>query len=112
MDFLESLFELGSRKNRKNGGFFQNGNQHHYDDHDDDHAHHQHPTNTYPQNPANYPADLSGGICRNCSTQTIQGAKFCHRCGSAIEMVLNCASCGSILPVNSLFCPQCGYKNG
>jgi ribosomal protein L40E len=27
-------------------------------------------------------------------------------------MILNCASCGSKLPAQALFCPQCGYKSG
>lgn len=117
MDFLEGLFDLGDRKRQKRGGFFQNEN-HHDDDHDDDyddhenHHQHQHPTNSYPETPANPAAVLSGGVCRNCSTQTIQGAKFCHGCGTAIEVILNCASCGSKLPANALFCSQCGYKNG
>jgi ribosomal protein L40E len=27
-------------------------------------------------------------------------------------MILNCASCGSKLPVDAPFCSQCGYRNG
>jgi ribosomal protein L40E len=113
MDFLEDLFDRGNRNRRKSGGFFQNEG-HHNDDHDDDdHGHHQqYPANSYPQVPTNPAAFLPGVVCRKCSTPTVQGAKFCHGCGAAIDMTLTCASCGSKLPANALFCPQCGYKNG
>ena len=114
MDFLEELFDLDKRKHKKRGGAFHN------DDHDDDHdRHHQYPSNAYPQvlanhmeassNPAAFPSSI---VCRRCSTQTVQGAKFCHGCGTAIEVILNCASCGSKLPVDAPFCSQCGYRNG
>lgn len=129
MDFLEDLFDFGDRKHRNRGGAFQNGDHHDNDHHDDDHhnEHNQHqqtPGNTYPQVSINSPipanqqfptnpaVSLPGVVCRKCSTQTVQGAKFCHACGSALELVQNCASCGSKLPLNALFCAQCGYKNG
>jgi ribosomal protein L40E len=112
MDFLEDLLDRGNRKRRNSGGSFQN-EDHHDNDHDDDHDHrHQYPTNSYPQVPMNPAAFLPGVVCRKCSTQTVQGAKFCHGCGTVVEMILNCASCGSKLPANALFCSQCGYKNG
>lgn len=115
MDFLEALFDLGDRKRQKRGGFLQN-DHHHDDDHDDEHDDH-HNQQQYPVNPsskvlANSAVVLSGVVCRKCSTQTIQGSKFCHGCGTAIETILNCASCGSRVPANAPFCPQCGYKNG
>ena len=115
MDFLEDLFELGKRKRRKSGGFFQNEDHHddRDDDHDDDHDKYRpYPANAYPQilaNPTAVPASI---VCRKCSTQTLQGAKFCHGCGTAIEIVLKCESCGSKVPANAPFCPQCGYGNG
>lgn len=113
MDFLEDLFDFGDRKRRKQGGFFQNDDHHdHHDDHDDEHGHRNpYPANLYSQAPTNPAAFLPGIMCRKCSTQTVQGAKFCHECGAAIEMNQNCASCGSKLPANALFCSQCGYKN-
>ena len=111
MDFLEELFELGRRKRLKNDGAFHEEDHH---DHDDDHhdRRHQYPTNAYPQSSAGPAVIPSGIVCRRCSTQTVQGAKFCHGCGTAIEMILNCASCGSKLPDNAPYCPQCGYGNG
>ncbi len=116
MDFLESLFELGERNQRKKNGFFQQENHHaDDDDHDDYHDHDPHqqiPANFHPQVPINPVMTRAGIVCQNCSTQTIKGAKFCHGCGSAIEINSNCASCGSQLPANAPFCPQCGYKNG
>ncbi|MEI7845088.1 MAG: zinc ribbon domain-containing protein [Chloroflexota bacterium] len=123
MDFLEDLFDFGDRKRRNKGGFFQNGD-HHDDDHHDDHDYHPNQGNIYPQVSMNSPipgnqpfstvpaASLPGVVCRNCSTQTVQGAKFCHGCGTAIEVIQTCASCGSKLPARALFCAQCGYKNG
>jgi ribosomal protein L40E len=114
MDFLKSLLDSDNRKHQNRGGFMQN-EDHHDDDHDheDDHHHRQqYPNSAYPQVPTNPAAFLPGVVCRNCSTQTVQGANFCHGCGAAIEMILNCASCGSKLPASALFCPQCGYKSG
>lgn len=123
MDFLEDFLDFGDRKRRKGGGLFQNEghhdnahDQHHDDDHDDDHddhAHHQpNSNNGFPQVLTDPAAILSGVVCRKCSTPTIQGAKFCHRCGTAIDLILKCASCGSKVPVNASFCPQCGYNTG
>lgn len=117
MDFLEELFSLGDRKRRKSGGLFQH-DKHHDDDDDDDDDHdghnrqRQYPASAYPQPVVDPAVVLSSVICRKCPTQIIQGAKFCHGCGAAVETILNCASCGSKLPVNAPFCPQCGYKNG
>jgi ribosomal protein L40E len=112
MDFLEDLFDFGDRKRQNRNRSTENGD-HHDDHHDDDNDDRQHyATGPYPQNPTNTAAFLPGIVCRKCSTQTIQGAKFCHACGTAIETALNCASCGSKLPANALFCSQCGYKNG
>jgi ribosomal protein L40E len=112
MDFLRDLFDFGDRKRRKRGGINQN-EDHHDDDHDDDHDHHQpYPNSSYPQVSTNPDASLPGVVCRNCSAQTVQGAKFCHRCGTAIDVPKICASCGSKLPTNALFCPQCGSTNG
>jgi ribosomal protein L40E len=114
MDFLEDLFELGNRKRRKRDGSLQNEDHHDHqdDDHDDDHDHHrQYPANSFPQPSTNSAAFLPGIMCLKCSTQTVQGAKFCHTCGSAIAVERNCASCGAKLPANALFCAQCGYRN-
>ena len=124
MDFLEDLFDFGDRKRRNRAGIFQNGDHHDDDHHNLHNQNQQYPGNAFPQGSINSPfpanqqfpeipgASLPGAICRKCNTQTIQAAKFCHGCGSAIESILNCASCGSKLPVNALFCAQCGYKNG
>lgn len=112
MDFLEDLLDFGDKKHRKNGGLFQNQG-HHDHDHDDDHDHRpQSPGNSFQQYPANPAAFLPGMVCRHCSTQTVQDARFCHNCGQVIEMIAKCASCGSRISPNAPFCPQCGYRNG
>lgn len=122
MDFLEDLFELGRRKYQKSGGVFHDqyrkDRDDDHDDDDDDNKRRRYPTTPYAQVPAYPPhvtstpvAFLSNIVCRRCSTQTVQGAKFCHGCGTAVEPVLKCASCGSKLPVNETICSQCGYGN-
>jgi ribosomal protein L40E len=111
MDFLENFLNSGDRRHQRGGGFLQN-DDHHDDDHDDHHGHnYQQPYNINPQGLQNQTVFPPGILCRKCSTQTVQGAKFCHTCGTAIELILNCASCGSLLPAMASFCPQCGYKN-
>lgn len=120
MDFLEELFKLGKRKYQKNSGVFHD-KDHKDEDHDDDDDHYkrrQYPTSPFTQVPAYHPQAhpssvilLSSIICRRCSTQTVHGAKFCQGCGTAIELILKCASCGSKLPVNEPLCSQCGYRN-
>ncbi len=120
MDFLEELFELGKRKYQKRGGVFHD-KDHKDDDHDDDDdddKRRQYPNKPYNQVLAYHPQVTSspmilssGSACRRCSMQTVQGAKFCHNCGTAIKLILACASCGSKLPVNDPLCSQCGYRN-
>ena len=119
MDFLEELFELGKRKYQKSGGVFHDKDHKDGDpDDDDDNKRRQYPTRSYPQGPAYRPqvtsnpvVFLSSIVCRRCSTQTVEDAKFCHSCGTSIELNLTCASCGSKLPVNESLCSQCGYGN-
>jgi hypothetical protein len=113
MNFLKDLLDSGDHRYQKRDGFMQNGD-HHDDGHDNDHEHHSHQyaPNAYPQVLTNTSDFQPGVVCCNCSTQTVQGAKFCHGCGAAIELILNCAGCGSKLPAYALFCPQCGYKSG
>ena len=119
MDFLEELFGIGKRQYHKSGGVFYD-KDHKDDDHDDDDddKRRQYPTRSYSQGPAYRPqvtanpvVFLSSIVCRRCSTQTVEGAKFCHSCGTAIELISTCASCGSKLPVNESLCTQCGYGN-
>ena len=44
--------------------------------------------------------------CSNCQTTNPAEAKFCMKCGSALEA--RCPSCGSELPAEALFCFKCG----
>jgi len=45
--------------------------------------------------------------CLKCGTELPDGAKFCNKCGSKLEMP--CPQCGNINPHGSLFCLECGY---
>ena len=123
MDFLEELFKISKRNYQKSGGVFHD-KDHKDDDHDDDDddddddKRRQYSTRSYTQVPAYRPQVtsspaffLSSIVCRRCSTQTVEGAKFCHSCGTAIELISTCASCGSKLPLNEPLCSQCGYGN-
>ena len=122
MDFLEELVEIGKRKYQKSGAVFYDkdhkDDDDKHDDDDDDDKHRQYSTRSYTQVPAYRPqvtsnpaTFLSNIVCRRCSTQTVEGAKFCHSCGVSIELISTCASCGSKLPVNESLCTQCGYGN-
>ena len=114
MDFLEELFELGKHNYQKRGKVF---NEIDYKV-DDESTRRQYPIKSYNQGSTYHPLVisspltlLSGNVCRSCSTQIVQGAKFCHKCGAGIEPILPCASCGSNLPVIEPHCSQCGYGN-
>jgi ribosomal protein L40E len=114
MEFLEDLLDFGDRKRKKRSGIFGRGDQHddHDEHHDDDDHHGHYPDNhsqVYPSNPV---MPSTGLFCTRCSTKLVPGAKFCHQCGTVLELKTNCGSCGSSLPANALFCPQCGYKSG
>src|SRR4030042_588879 len=121
MELLKNQFNFEGWKRRKGSWIFGQGDhyddhgEHHDDDHDEHHDndHDEHNLGNQSQahmaNPAMPPTGLS---CTRCSTQLVQGAKYCHQCGITIELKANCASCDSTLPSNALFCPQCGDKNG
>lgn len=50
--------------------------------------------------------------CNNCGNELIANAKFCNKCGSSIEIVINntCLKCGNELPEGAIFCNVCGTK--
>jgi ribosomal protein L40E len=114
MSILEKLLKSVTSGYQGRGEFGRYADR--QDIHDDHYDHDDHDrSQQYPANPGfRMPADPvpfpSGVVCRNCSTQTVTGAKFCHTCGTAIEMIPFCSSCGSKWPANALFCPQCGFK--
>lgn len=48
--------------------------------------------------------------CPQCRIENREGAKFCKKCGSKLEII--CSKCGSQLSPDSLFCDECGSKIG
>jgi class 3 adenylate cyclase/tetratricopeptide (TPR) repeat protein len=44
--------------------------------------------------------------CPKCQFENREGAKFCKKCGSKIELV--CPECSYLLTPDSLFCDECG----
>jgi hypothetical protein len=109
MKLLETLLKSVTSENQGRGGFGQHAD-HHGDDHDNHDCHHQYSTDPAFRMPADSAPFPPGVVCRNYSTQTVTRVKFCHSCGSAIEMIPFCSSGGTKWPANALFCPQCGYK--
>ncbi len=48
--------------------------------------------------------------CKNCATEVVPGAKFCHRCGEKhAETTKKCPACEQPNPVVSVFCHHCGF---
>ena len=47
--------------------------------------------------------------CPKCHTQLVDDAKFCHKCGTNIDIALaNCPSCEKKNPADARFCYHCG----
>ncbi len=44
--------------------------------------------------------------CVNCGTELLPGKKFCHACGTAVQ--IRCPSCASEVDPSFRFCPECG----
>jgi hypothetical protein len=52
-------------------------------------------------------------FCPKCHSQLLEGAKFCHNCGTNIEIPLgDCNSCGKKNPADAQFCYSCGNPMG
>jgi len=103
MDFLEDLFDLGGHKRKKYGDG-------HYDKHND-HEHHDEYYEDENHNHERYESQSrQGAFCPRCSTQVMQGAKFCQNCGTTLNMASNCSKCGLKITSNASFCPECGNK--
>jgi hypothetical protein len=46
--------------------------------------------------------------CQRCQFENRQGAKFCLKCGTKLE--LKCPQCGKRLPSAAVFCDECGFS--
>ena len=50
-------------------------------------------------------------ICKNCNKEIPDGSKFCMECGAKQDELKKCHACGTGgLPVEALFCPNCGQR--
>ena len=49
-------------------------------------------------------------LCPHCGKPAGQG-KFCNNCGQPLGMI-KCATCGTMLPLNTKFCSECGSPVG
>ena len=51
--------------------------------------------------------------CPKCHTSLVENAKFCHQCGTHVDIPLSeCASCKTMNPADVSFCYKCGAPNG
>ena len=46
--------------------------------------------------------------CQKCQFENRQGAKFCLKCGSKLEV--QCPQCRKRLPRAAIFCDECGFR--
>ena len=46
--------------------------------------------------------------CPSCHKANPPHAKFCHHCGSRIQLSVPCSRCGAQLPHDAKFCTECG----
>jgi len=46
--------------------------------------------------------------CQRCQFENRQGAKFCFKCGTKLE--LKCCQCGKRLPSAAVFCDESGFS--
>ena len=46
--------------------------------------------------------------CPECQFDNREGAKFCKKCGTKVELI--CLKCSTLLTPDSLFCDECGTK--
>ncbi|TCT16002.1 double zinc ribbon protein [Natranaerovirga pectinivora] len=47
-------------------------------------------------------------ICLKCDVKLADGALFCHKCGTKVEVI--CLSCGKKLIEGAVFCTFCGKE--
>ncbi|NLE74163.1 MAG: SPFH domain-containing protein [Actinobacteria bacterium] len=50
--------------------------------------------------------------CPNCGTDIPADGKFCPNCGHNLQATINCPKCSTTLPATSKFCPNCGQQLG
>lgn len=51
-------------------------------------------------------------VCRNCSTELVEGSRFCHMCGTeVVYKAFVCGDCGYPLRPGAKFCGKCGSRN-
>ncbi|GMU51823.1 MAG: hypothetical protein AMXMBFR33_09690 [Candidatus Xenobia bacterium] len=48
----------------------------------------------------------SGGSCRSCHSELVDGARFCSVCGKSTTP--SCPACGVTVPAHAAFCHDCG----
>jgi membrane protease subunit (stomatin/prohibitin family) len=54
-------------------------------------------------------SEQTNSYCTACGTGLSEGARFCHKCGTAVAQAA-CPECGGDLPDGAAFCPGCGRQ--
>lgn len=65
-------------------------------------------------------------FCINCGVKLVDGAKFCHACGTQVGgqsapgtqtrsqeyvgKILKCSNCGAVISESTVICPDCGMR--
>jgi len=50
--------------------------------------------------------------CSKCGAESPSGSKVCMMCGNPFKGTTYCPSCGDIVDIQAVFCPNCGQKLG
>ena len=50
--------------------------------------------------------------CKNCGAENPEGAVYCHNCGSRMDGMRACLSCGFLMAREYYFCPAGGGDFG
>jgi RNA polymerase subunit RPABC4/transcription elongation factor Spt4 len=46
--------------------------------------------------------------CGKCGSEVPSDSKFCPECGQQLKGSKKCPKCGRESPINAKFCPECG----
>lgn len=61
-------------------------------------------------------------FCINCGEKLVDGARFCHACGTPVTgssserrqefvgKILKCPNCGAVITETTVICPDCGIR--
>jgi RNA polymerase subunit RPABC4/transcription elongation factor Spt4/tellurite resistance protein len=57
-------------------------------------------------------AEKSGVACTSCGSEVPADYAFCPNCGQSMATDKHCKSCDETIPIDATFCPRCGAPQG